>query len=77
MQKSKAQNIADTKAYWQNRPNSVERSIVMDGINNSKSGDPMQDWMDSSEEEDERKRRQQQFVTASKNSPYYTNYSGS
>jgi len=77
MQKSKAQNIADTKAYWQNKPDSVERSIVMDGINNSKSGDFMQDWMDSRKEEDERKRRQQQFVTASKNSPYYTNYYGS
>lgn len=98
MQKSKAQNIADTKAYHNQTaptygkrndgtyglmhdprsPQAMkERSVVMQGINNSKSGDPFQDIMDSSEEEDERKRRQQQFVSASKNSPYYTNYFGS
>lgn len=98
MQKSKAQNIADTKAYHNQTaptygkrndgtygvmhdprsPQAMkERSVVMQGINNSKSGDAFQDIMDSSEEEDERKRRQQQFVSASKNSPYYTNYSGS
>jgi hypothetical protein len=98
MQKSKAQNIADTKAYHNQTaptygkrndgtygvmhdprsPQAMkERSVVMQGINNSKSGDPFQDIMDSSEEEDERKRRQQQFVTASKKSPYYTNYFGS
>ena len=98
MQKSKAQNIADTKAYHNQTaptygkrndgtyglmhdprsPQAMkERSVVMQGINNSKSGDAFQDIMDSSEEEDERKRRQQQFVSASKNSPYYTNYFGS
>lgn len=98
MQKSKAQNIADTKAYHNQTaptygkrndgtygvmhdprsPQAMkERSVVMQGINNSKSGGPFQDIMDSSEEEDERKRRQQQFVSASKNSPYYTNYFGS
>ena len=98
MQKSKAQNIADTKAYHNQTaptygkrndgtyglmhdprsPQAMkERSVVMQGINNSKSGDTFQDIMDSSEEEDERKRRQQQFVSASKNSPYYTNYFGS
>ena len=98
MQKSKAQNIADTKAYHNQTvptygkrndgtygvmydprsPQAMkERSVVMQGINNSKSGDMFQDIMDSSKEEDERKRRQQQFVTASKNSPYYTNYFGS
>lgn len=98
MQKSKAQNIADTKAYHNQTaptygkrndgtyglmhdprsPQAMkERSVVMGGINNSKSGDAFQDIMDSSEEEDERKRRQQQFVSASKNSPYYTNYFGS
>ena len=48
-----------------------ERSVVMQGINNSKSGDPMQDWMDSRKEEDERKRRQQKFVSQSKASPFY------
>jgi hypothetical protein len=98
MQKSKAQNIADTKAYHNQTvptygkrndgtygvmydprsPQAMkERSVVMQGINNSKSGDMFQDIMDSRKEEDERKRRQQQFVTASKNSPYYTNYFGS
>ena len=98
MQKSKAQNIADTKAYHNQTvptygkrndgtygvmydprsPQAMkERSVVMQGINNSKSGDMFQDIMDSRKEEDERKRRQQQFVTASKNSPYYTNYYGS
>ena len=48
-----------------------ERSVVMDGINNSKSGNPFQDFMDSSEEEEERKRRQQKFVSQSKASPFY------
>jgi len=98
MQKSKAQNIASTKAYHNQTaptygrrndgtygvmhdPRSAqamkERSVVMQGLNRARSGDPMQDFMDSSKEEDERKRRQQQFVTASKNSPYYSNYFGS
>jgi len=92
MQKSKAQNIADTKAYHNQTaptygkrndgtygimhdprsPQAMkERSVVMQGINNSKSGDPMQDWMDSRKEEDERKRRQQKFVSQSKASPFY------
>jgi len=92
MQKSKAQNIADTKAYHNQTaptygkrndgtygimhdprsPQAMkERSVVMQGINNSESGDPMQDWMDSRKEEDERKRRQQKFVSQSKASPFY------
>lgn len=95
MQKSKAQNLADTKAYHNqsdkvmgyandgtyttlydpNRPQAIkERNMINRDIQNSKSGDLFQDFMDETREEEERKRRQRQFAAESKKSPYYTNY---